>query len=106
MLLPNSLISALSYGVASMAMVFINKAILMEYSYSMTLLTVQVCERASRTGNKMLHCFIHDLIEWIIMFLANSNCCAYSRWSSYGIHKGQGFEHGYCKEASLGVPFL
>ncbi|XP_057521427.1 UDP-galactose/UDP-glucose transporter 7 isoform X2 [Amaranthus tricolor] len=36
-----SLISALSYGVASMAMVFINKAILMEYSYSMTLLIVQ-----------------------------------------------------------------
>ncbi|KAH9618389.1 hypothetical protein KSS87_015089 [Heliosperma pusillum] len=36
-----SLIAALSYGVASMAMVFINKAILMQYSYSMTLLTVQ-----------------------------------------------------------------
>lgn len=36
-----SLIAALSYGVASMAMVFINKAILMEYTYSMTLLTVQ-----------------------------------------------------------------
>ncbi|PON76433.1 Sugar phosphate transporter domain containing protein [Parasponia andersonii] len=36
-----SLFAALSYGVASMAMVFINKAILMQYSYSMTLLTVQ-----------------------------------------------------------------
>ncbi|XP_062120185.1 UDP-galactose/UDP-glucose transporter 7 [Humulus lupulus] len=36
-----SLFAALSYGIASMAMVFINKAILMQYSYSMTLLTVQ-----------------------------------------------------------------
>ncbi|KAH7524252.1 hypothetical protein FEM48_Zijuj06G0099600 [Ziziphus jujuba var. spinosa] len=36
-----SLSSALSYGIASMAMVFINKAILMEYSNSMTLLTLQ-----------------------------------------------------------------
>lgn len=36
-----SLFAALSYGFASMAMVFINKAVLMEYSYSMTLLTVQ-----------------------------------------------------------------
>ncbi|GLT85179.1 hypothetical protein SLE2022_033750 [Rubroshorea leprosula] len=36
-----SLFAALSYGVASMAMVFINKAILMQYAYSMTLLTVQ-----------------------------------------------------------------
>ncbi|KAL2897502.1 UDP-galactose/UDP-glucose transporter 7 [Bienertia sinuspersici] len=37
----HSLIAALSYGAASMAMVFINKAVLMEYAYSMTLLTVQ-----------------------------------------------------------------
>ncbi|XP_050219791.1 UDP-galactose/UDP-glucose transporter 7 [Mercurialis annua] len=36
-----SLFAALSYGVASMAMVFINKAILMQYSHSMTLLTLQ-----------------------------------------------------------------
>ncbi|KAK1316403.1 hypothetical protein QJS10_CPA05g02299 [Acorus calamus] len=36
-----SLCSALSYGVASMAMVFINKAVLMEYRHSMTLLTLQ-----------------------------------------------------------------
>ncbi|XP_022730952.1 UDP-galactose/UDP-glucose transporter 7 isoform X2 [Durio zibethinus] len=36
-----SLFSALSYGIASMAMVFINKAILMQYAHSMTLLTVQ-----------------------------------------------------------------
>ncbi|PIA58893.1 hypothetical protein AQUCO_00400031v1 [Aquilegia coerulea] len=36
-----SLVAALSYGVASMAMVFINKAILMQYSNSMTLLTLQ-----------------------------------------------------------------
>ncbi|XP_057511153.1 UDP-galactose/UDP-glucose transporter 7 [Actinidia eriantha] len=36
-----SLSSALSYGVASMAMVFINKAILMKYAHSMTLLTLQ-----------------------------------------------------------------
>ncbi|BBG95377.1 UDP-N-acetylglucosamine transporter family [Prunus dulcis] len=36
-----SLSAALSYGAASMAMVFINKAVLMEYSHSMTLLTVQ-----------------------------------------------------------------
>ncbi|XP_068648708.1 UDP-galactose/UDP-glucose transporter 7-like isoform X1 [Aristolochia californica] len=36
-----SLFAALSYGVASMAMVFINKAILMQYTYSMTLLTLQ-----------------------------------------------------------------
>ncbi|XP_021689917.2 UDP-galactose/UDP-glucose transporter 7 isoform X2 [Hevea brasiliensis] len=36
-----SLFAALSYGIASMAMVFINKAILMQYSHSMTLLTLQ-----------------------------------------------------------------
>ncbi|KAJ3695402.1 hypothetical protein LUZ60_000779 [Juncus effusus] len=36
-----SLFAAFSYGIASMAMVFINKAILMHYSYSMTLLTLQ-----------------------------------------------------------------
>ncbi|KAL9249421.1 UDP-galactose/UDP-glucose transporter 7-like protein [Drosera capensis] len=36
-----SLFAALSYGGASMAMVFINKAIIMQYAYSMTLLTVQ-----------------------------------------------------------------
>ncbi|XP_021276365.1 UDP-galactose/UDP-glucose transporter 7 [Herrania umbratica] len=36
-----SLSAALSYGIASMAMVFINKAILMQYTHSMTLLTVQ-----------------------------------------------------------------
>lgn len=36
-----SLFAALSYGAASMAMVFINKAILMQYAYSMTLLTLQ-----------------------------------------------------------------
>ncbi|XP_024031676.1 UDP-galactose/UDP-glucose transporter 7 isoform X2 [Morus notabilis] len=35
------LFAALSYGIASMAMVFINKAILMQYSHSMTLLTLQ-----------------------------------------------------------------
>ncbi|KAI4316198.1 hypothetical protein L6164_024201 [Bauhinia variegata] len=36
-----SLFAAVSYGIASMAMVFINKAILMQYSHSMTLLTLQ-----------------------------------------------------------------
>eukprot|EP00252_Welwitschia_mirabilis_P022058 TRINITY_DN5844_c0_g1_i2.p1 TRINITY_DN5844_c0_g1~~TRINITY_DN5844_c0_g1_i2.p1 ORF type:complete len:133 (-),score=25.39 TRINITY_DN5844_c0_g1_i2:18-416(-) len=36
-----SFIAAVSYGAASMAMVFINKAILMQYPYSMTLLTLQ-----------------------------------------------------------------
>ncbi|XP_068653345.1 UDP-galactose/UDP-glucose transporter 7-like isoform X2 [Aristolochia californica] len=36
-----SLLAALSYGVTSMAMVFINKAVLMQYTYSMTLLTLQ-----------------------------------------------------------------
>ncbi|KAK4490901.1 hypothetical protein RD792_001617 [Penstemon davidsonii] len=36
-----SLFAALSYGAASMAMVFINKAILMQYANSMTLLTLQ-----------------------------------------------------------------
>lgn len=36
-----SLLAALSYGGASMAMVFINKAIIMQYSSSMTLLTIQ-----------------------------------------------------------------
>ncbi|XP_042477812.1 UDP-galactose/UDP-glucose transporter 7-like, partial [Macadamia integrifolia] len=36
-----SLLAALSYGVASMAMVFINKAVLMQYAYSMTLLALQ-----------------------------------------------------------------
>ncbi|CAI0376521.1 unnamed protein product [Linum tenue] len=36
-----SLFAAISYGIASMAMVFINKAIVMQYSHSMTLLTLQ-----------------------------------------------------------------
>ncbi|MED6208466.1 UDP-galactose/UDP-glucose transporter 7 [Stylosanthes scabra] len=36
-----SLFAAISYGIASMAMVFINKAVLMQYSHSMTLLTLQ-----------------------------------------------------------------
>nr|POE83066.1 putative udp-sugar transporter [Quercus suber] len=36
-----SLSAAISYGIASMAMVFINKAILMQYAQSMTLLTLQ-----------------------------------------------------------------
>ncbi|KAG8381970.1 hypothetical protein BUALT_Bualt05G0027900 [Buddleja alternifolia] len=36
-----SLFAALSYGGASMAMVFINKAVLMQYAHSMTLLTLQ-----------------------------------------------------------------
>ncbi|KAG5244489.1 UDP-sugar transporter [Salix suchowensis] len=35
------LVAAVSYGTASMAMVFINKAILMQYGHSMTLLTLQ-----------------------------------------------------------------
>lgn len=35
------LVTAVAYGVASMAMVFINKAVLMQFSYSMTLLTLQ-----------------------------------------------------------------
>uniref|UniRef100_K3Y2Z5 Sugar phosphate transporter domain-containing protein n=1 Tax=Setaria italica TaxID=4555 RepID=K3Y2Z5_SETIT len=37
-----SLAAAVSYGVASMAMVFVNKAVLMQYVHSMTLLTLQV----------------------------------------------------------------
>lgn len=36
-----SLFSALSYGAASMAMVFINKAVVMQYAHSMSLLTLQ-----------------------------------------------------------------
>ncbi|TVU12251.1 hypothetical protein EJB05_45886 [Eragrostis curvula] len=36
-----SLSAAFSYGVASMAMVFVNKAVLMQYANSMTLLTLQ-----------------------------------------------------------------
>ncbi|KAM0884939.1 hypothetical protein ACQ4PT_030644 [Festuca glaucescens] len=36
-----SLSSAFSYGVASMAMVFVNKAVIMQYVHSMTLLTLQ-----------------------------------------------------------------
>eukprot|EP00249_Psilotum_nudum_P012569 c23858_g1_i2 orf=508-1623(-) len=36
-----SLIAAFSYGFASMAMVFINKAVLLQYPHSMTLLTLQ-----------------------------------------------------------------
>ncbi|PIN06194.1 Nucleotide-sugar transporter VRG4/SQV-7 [Handroanthus impetiginosus] len=36
-----SLFAAFSYGVASMAMVFINKAVVMQYTHSMTLLTLQ-----------------------------------------------------------------
>ncbi|KAK2658441.1 hypothetical protein Ddye_004974 [Dipteronia dyeriana] len=35
------LFAAMSYGIASMAMVFINKAVLMQYAHSMTLLTIQ-----------------------------------------------------------------
>ncbi|XP_010447521.1 PREDICTED: putative UDP-sugar transporter DDB_G0278631 [Camelina sativa] len=36
-----SLVSAVSYGIASMAMVFINKAVIMQYPHSMTVLTLQ-----------------------------------------------------------------
>ncbi|KAJ0031588.1 hypothetical protein Pint_12588 [Pistacia integerrima] len=36
-----SLFAALSYGISSMAMVFINKAVIMQYAHSMTLLTLQ-----------------------------------------------------------------
>ncbi|XP_011078047.1 putative UDP-sugar transporter DDB_G0278631 isoform X3 [Sesamum indicum] len=36
-----SLFAALSYGAASMGMVFINKAVLMQYAHSMTLLALQ-----------------------------------------------------------------
>lgn len=36
-----SLVAAVSYGISSMAMVFINKAVLMQYGNSMTLLTLQ-----------------------------------------------------------------
>ncbi|XP_009108920.1 UDP-galactose/UDP-glucose transporter 7 isoform X2 [Brassica rapa] len=36
-----SLIAAVSYGIASMAMVFINKAVIMQYPHSMTVLTLQ-----------------------------------------------------------------
>lgn len=36
-----TLFAAVSYGVASMAMVFINKAVLLQYSHSMTLLILQ-----------------------------------------------------------------
>jgi solute carrier family 35 protein len=37
-----SLVAAVSYGIASMAMVFINKAVIMQYPHSMTVLTLQV----------------------------------------------------------------
>ncbi|KAL6606042.1 hypothetical protein ACP70R_041695 [Stipagrostis hirtigluma subsp. patula] len=36
-----SLAAAFSYGIASMAMVFVNKAVIMQYVHSMTLLTLQ-----------------------------------------------------------------
>lgn len=36
-----SFVAALSYGIASMSMIFINKAVLMQYVHSMTLLTIQ-----------------------------------------------------------------
>ncbi|CAF1711854.1 hypothetical protein Bca4012_007852 [Brassica carinata] len=36
-----SLIAAVSYGIVSMAMVFINKAVIMQYPHSMTVLTLQ-----------------------------------------------------------------
>ena len=41
-LFSRSLLAAVAYGFASMLMVFINKAVLMQYAYSMTLLTFQV----------------------------------------------------------------
>ncbi|KAD4178671.1 hypothetical protein E3N88_27348 [Mikania micrantha] len=47
----HSLFAALSYGIASMAMVFINKAVVMEYAYSMTLLTLQQMATAL-----LIHC--------------------------------------------------
>ncbi|KAI3468404.1 hypothetical protein Pfo_025067 [Paulownia fortunei] len=45
-----SLFAALSYGVASMAMVFINKAVLMQYTHSMTLLALQVQQNSVVMG--------------------------------------------------------
>ena len=53
-----SLASAFSYGVASMAMVFVNKAVLMQYVHSMTLLTLQVL--LSITAEKVLHASMFD----------------------------------------------
>ncbi|XP_044462849.1 UDP-galactose/UDP-glucose transporter 7 [Mangifera indica] len=52
-----SLLAALSYGISSMAMVFINKAVIMQYAHSMTLLTLQqlattlLVHIARRTGH-------------------------------------------------------
>jgi hypothetical protein len=48
-----SLAAAVMYGTASMAMVFVNKAVVMQYAHSMTLLTLQVL--LSITDK---HCFL------------------------------------------------
>lgn len=50
-----SLMAALSYGAASLAMVFINKGLLMTYRYSMTLLTLQMAASAAliSTGGRL-----------------------------------------------------
>ena len=46
-----SLLAAISYGAASLAMVFLNKGVLMVFKYSLTLLTLQVSVLA-----RQLHC--------------------------------------------------
>ena len=73
----DSIIAALSYGAASMAMVFINKAILMQYSNSMTLLTVQQLATAllihiGRTSGftkaKALNMGVAKKLLWVPLF--------------------------------------
>ncbi|KAI4998558.1 hypothetical protein ZWY2020_053900 [Hordeum vulgare] len=60
-----SLSSAFSYGVASMAMVFVNKAVVMQYVHSMTLLTLQQLATALFIHfGKFLECLKGKISTW------------------------------------------
>lgn len=72
-----------------MAMVFINKAILMQYAHSMTLLTLQVL--IYRSFGLFLSRRVYLLLIWdlalCLTVAATGYYCAYTLRTTNGIHK-------------------
>lgn len=95
-----SLFAAFSYGIASMTMVFINKAVLMQYAYSMTLLALQVLVSTYVVFELFFGKLIIDLIYFFAFFLAIGNNFAHILWSSNGLYKDKRFEPDNCEETS------
>lgn len=109
----SSLFAAVSYGVASMAMVFINKAVLMQYAHSMTLLFLQVLVINFLFFQFCLLNFVAQflladfaVINFLSFFLAIGNNLAYTLWSSDEVYKSQRSKHGDSKEAIPSVIIL